>query len=169
MVDYLHWVLPTRGTTERTEVSMSSEVDSTPEDADAGEPEAGVHVGVTVPASTDQVWQHLISPDGTEALLGEGARLGNKGEPWRAADGSYGVMRSFHPVEQVRVTWHPYEDGPLSMVDIQLRPEGDATRVELFHEGRGIAGDPRGDWQHWDEALGRFSSGVGASQLTQTT
>ena len=139
---------------------MSTEVDTVPDDTDAGEPEAGVHARVTVPASTSQVWQHLISPDGTEALLGAGARLGSKGEPWHASDGSYGVLRSFHPLEQVRVTWHPHEDGPLSMLDVQLREDGAGTCVDLYHEGRGIAGDPRGDQQHWEEALGRLAGGI---------
>ena len=139
---------------------MSTEVDTLPDDTDAGDPEAGVHARVTVPASTSQVWEHLISPDGTEALLGAGARLGSKGEPWHASDGSYGVLRSFHPLEQVRVTWHPHEDGPLSMLDVQLREDGDGTCVDLYHEGRGIAGDPRGDQQHWEEALGRLAGGI---------
>jgi hypothetical protein len=139
---------------------MSSEVEALPDEADAGGLEAGVKAGIAVPATTAQVWEHLISPPGTEALLGEGARIGRKGEPWRAADGSYGVVRSFHPVEQVRVTWHPHEDGPLSMLDVQVRPEGDGTRIDLFHEGRGIADDPRGDWQHWQDALERFAAGI---------
>jgi len=139
---------------------MSSEPDTVADDTDDSDLEAGVHASHAVPAPVIQVWQHLISPAGTEALLGEGARIGNKGEPWRAGDGSYGVVRSVHPVEQLRVTWHPHEDGPLSMVDVQLRPDGDRTKVELFHEGRGIAGDPRGDQQHWEDALGRFAGGV---------
>ena len=139
---------------------MSSEVDTLAEDADSGDPEAGVHVSVMVPAPPTRVWEHLVTRAGTEALLGEGARLGGKGEPWRAGDGSYGVVRSFHPVEQVRVTWHPREDGPLSMLDVQLRPDGDSTRVDLFHEGHGIAEDPRGDSQHWDDALNRLAGGL---------
>ena len=74
----------------------------------------------------------------------------------RAAAGAYfGV-----PMEQVRVTWHPHEGGPLSMLDVQLKPEGESTRVEVYHEGKGIAGDPRGDWQHWQDALQRFTSGL---------
>ncbi|GAA4717227.1 hypothetical protein GCM10025782_12900 [Pedococcus ginsenosidimutans] len=141
---------------------MSSEPDTVADDTadDSDDLEAGVHASHAVPAPAIQVWQHLISPAGTEALLGEGARIGNKGEPWRAGDGSYGVVRSIHPVEQLRVSWHPHEDGPLSMVDVQLRPDGDGTRVEVYHEGRGIAGDPRGDQQHWADALGRFAGGV---------
>jgi hypothetical protein len=139
---------------------MSAEVDTLPDDIEAGEPEAGVHATAAVPAGAEKVWEHLISPAGTEALLGSGARLGNKGEPWHAGDGSYGVVRSYHPLEQVRVTWHPHEDGPLSMLDVQLHPDGDGTRVDLYHEGRGIAGDPRGDLQHWDDALGRLAGGL---------
>ena len=138
---------------------MSSEVDTLPDDVD-DDLEAGVHASHAVAAPPLQVWQHLISTAGTEALLGDGARIGNKGEPWRASDGSYGVVRSIHPLEQIRVTWHPNEDGPLSMLDVQLHPDGDATRVEVYHEGRGIAGDPRGDHQHWQEALGRLAGGL---------
>jgi hypothetical protein len=140
---------------------MSSEVDELPDGtADSADVEAAIHTYTTVSATTDQVWQHLISPQGTEALLGDGARLGSKGEPWHAGDGSYGVVRSYHPLEQVRVTWHPHDDGPLSMLDVQLRPDGDGTRVDLFHEGRGIAGDPRGDQDHWQQALGRLTGGL---------
>ena len=138
---------------------MSSEVDTLTDD-DVDDLEAGVHASHAVSAPPTQVWQHLVSPAGTEALLGDGARIGNKGEPWRASDGSYGVVRSIHPVEQVRVTWHPHDDGPLSMLDVQLHPDGDSTRVEVYHEGRGIAGDPRGDKEHWDDALGRFVGGL---------
>ena len=138
---------------------MSSEVDSLP-DEDVDDPAAGVHASHAVGAPPSQVWQHLVSPAGTEALLGPGARIGNKGEPWRASDGSYGVVRSIHPVEQVRVTWHPHDGGPLSMLDVQLHPDGESTRVEVYHEGRGIAGDPRGDKEHWDDALGRFAGGL---------
>src|SRR5690349_425783 len=87
---------------------MSSEPDTVADDTadDTDDLEAGVHASHAVPAPAIQVWQHLISPAGTEALLGEGARIGNKGEPWRAGDGSYGVVRSIHPVEQLRVSWH---------------------------------------------------------------
>lgn len=139
---------------------MSSDALSLSDDAADADPEVGVRAGLSVQAPVEQVWQHLISPGGTQALLGDGARLGNKAEPWKAADGSYGAVRSLHPLEQVRVTWHPHQDGPLSMLDIQLRPEGDGTRLDVFHEGRGIAGDPRGDRQHWEDALGRLAAGL---------
>ncbi|WP_035916698.1 SRPBCC domain-containing protein [Knoellia sinensis] len=138
---------------------MSSEVDALPDDTD-DEPQVGVRATTTVSAHPSAVWQHLTSDAGTEALLGEGARIGSKGAPWKAGDGSYGVVRSFHPMENVRVTWHPHDDGPLSMLDVQLHPDGEGTRVDVYHEGRGIVGDPRGDQQHWQDALGRLAGGL---------
>ena len=140
---------------------MSSSTQSVPgnaEDADFEGSPAGVHSSVTVGAPVQQVWQHLISPRGTEALLGPGVTLGSKGESWHSAEGPHGVVRSYHPLEQIRVSWHPHEDGPLSIVDLPLQQHGVGTRVDLYHEGLGIAEDGAGDKSRWDEALGRFAS-----------
>ena len=143
---------------------MSSPTQSVPEqseDADLEGSPAGVHASTTVAAPIDAVWQHLISPRGTEALLGPGATLGSKGQSWRSTDGSHGVVRSYHPLEQLRVSWHPHEDGPLSVVDIQLGRDGETTRLDLYHEGEGIAADGAGDKRRWDDALGRFADTMG--------
>lgn len=128
------------------------------QETDTEDAPSGLRASITVPAPAGRVWEHLISPTGTQALLGDGAVLGSKGERWHASDGSYGVVRSYHPVEQLRVTWHPREDGPLSMLDVQVHAEGDQTTLDLYHEGLGISGDPQGDKAHWDEALGRVRS-----------
>lgn len=148
---------------------MSSPTQSVPENAAPDDEDrdlegspAGVHSTVTVDAPVDQVWQHLISARGTEALLGPGVTLGSKGESWHSADGPHGVVRSYHPLEQIRVSWHPHEDGPLSIVDLQLKPQGGSTRVDLYHEGQGIAEDGPGDKSRWDDALGRFAQALDA-------
>lgn len=139
---------------------MTSETQLIPEDAELEGSPAGVHASTTVAAPLESVWEHLISPRGTEALLGTGARLATKGEPWHSAEGPCGVLRSYHPLEQIRVSWHPNEDGPLSIVDLQLRREGDGTRLDLFHEGRGIAEDGQSDKARWDDALGRLTNSI---------
>ena len=145
---------------------MSSSTQSIPENAEEadldGSPSAGVHSTLTVSAPVEQVWQHLISARGTQALLGPQVTLGNKGESWRSADGPHGVVRSYHPLEQVRVSWHRDHDGPLSIVDLQLKPDGDGTRVDLYHEGEGIAEDGAGDKSRWDAALERFAQALDA-------
>ncbi len=139
---------------------MSSSTQSIPEDAELEGSPAGVHASVSVPAPVDQVWRHLVSPGGTQALLGTGVVLGSKGESWHSAEGPCGVVRSYHPLEQIRVSWHPHEDGPLSIVDLQLKPDGASTRVDLYHEGLGIAEDGANDKHRWDDALGRFASSL---------
>lgn len=140
---------------------MTIDTQAVQEDPELEGSPAGIHSSTTVPAPLDKVWQHLISPPGTEALLGTGARLATKGEPWHAEDGTHGVLRSYHPLEQIRVSWHPHADGPLSVVDVQLAREGDGTKVDLYHVGRGIAEDGAGDKKRWDEALGRFADSLG--------
>jgi len=91
-------------------------------------------------------------------VLQEGTlrRLGGKGEPWRADDGSHGVWRSYHPLEQVRVSWHADADGPRSLVDLHLAAEGDGTRVSLRHEPAGP--DRAAIEQRWSAALDRLDA-----------
>ncbi len=81
-----------------------------------------------------EVWRMLATPAGAEALLGEGGMLGDKGDSWHAADGTYGVVRSFHPLEQIRFSWHAAEEAPKTIVEVDLAASGDGTRVEIRHE-----------------------------------
>lgn len=114
----------------------------------------------TVSASPGRVWTHIIESDGMEALLGPGAVLGSKGESWRSTDGPHGVVRSFHPLEQLRVSWHADDNAPASLVDLHLIPDGEGTRLDLVHERLSPA-DPEADLQvHWDTALARFAEGL---------
>lgn len=118
---------------------------------------AAVRASVTIPAPLEQVWQHLVSPRGTQALLGPGVALGSKGESWRSADGPHGVVRSYHPQEQIRVSWHADENAPPSMVDLHLFREGSGTRLDLLHDGP----DVRGSAEHqnrWHQALQRLAT-----------
>ncbi|MEO8107831.1 MAG: SRPBCC domain-containing protein [Actinomycetes bacterium] len=111
-----------------------------------------------VPLPLDKVWQVLTTNAGAEALLGGGARLGTKGEPWRSADGTHGVVRSFHPMQQVRLTWHADEHAPATLVDLQLTAEGDGTRMGLRQEHIPDVALSQSLRQRWEEALGRIGS-----------
>lgn len=93
-----------------------------------------VEVTQVVPRPIETVWARLTTSEGVEALLGRGARLGSKGEPWHCEDGTHGVVRSYHPMEQVRVSWHADADAPASLVDLQLSPDDAGTRLNLRHE-----------------------------------
>jgi uncharacterized protein YndB with AHSA1/START domain len=115
-----------------------------------------IEVSRVVPFPLDKVWQLLTTSAGAEALLGKGAKLGTKGEPWRSADGSYGVVRSYHPMEQVRLSWHADEHASATLVDLRLSAEGGSTRLDLRHEHIDDAALGRSLPQHWDEALSRI-------------
>lgn len=133
--------------------------ESTRAGGDEGE-EHVVRASRTVNAGPQRVWQHLISDAGTEALLGAGARLGSKGESWHCDDGPYGVVRSYHPLEQLRVSWHAEDGAAASLVDLHIRPDGEGTHLELVHE-RLSPNDPEADLQvRWDAALDRFTTGL---------
>ncbi len=115
---------------------MSTSVGTESEEQAAGKITAplGVQVSQAVTAPVAHVWEVLVSPLGSQALLGEGAVLGAKGDPYHCADGASGVVRSYHPLEQLRVSWHETPDSPPSVVEVELRSDGDATLMELRHD-----------------------------------
>lgn len=107
-----------------------------------------VQVSVHVDGSVSAVWEALTSPDGTQRWLGAGAVLGAKGQSWHSDDGSHGVVRSFHPLEQLRLTWHANSIAPTTMIEVDVTPEPSGTRLRLWHEGLPAADHARlqGRW-----------------------
>ena len=97
--------------------------------------DTAVIVSRSVSLPVKEFWRLLTSRAGSEALLGAGGVLGDKGDDWHAADGTYGVVRSYHPLEEVRFTWHAAADAPRTVVDVRTQavPEG-GTTVEIRHE-----------------------------------
>ena len=91
-------------------------------------------VSRTLPVPVGRVWQLLVSREGASVWLGEGAVLGGKGEPYHCADGTSGVVRSYHPLEQLRVSWHATPDSPPTVVEVDLRADGETTVVDLHHD-----------------------------------
>ncbi|GAB2676657.1 SRPBCC family protein [Thalassiella azotivora] len=136
---------------------MSSPSQSTAEET-TGEP---VRVTRSVGAPVEKVWELLISAQGTEDLLGRGATLGNKGEPWHAEDGTEGVVRSYHPMEQLRVSWHADAGAPRTLVDLHLVAEDSGTRLDLVHEHLPGDADREVLRTRWEEALARLESTLG--------
>jgi uncharacterized protein YndB with AHSA1/START domain len=114
---------------------MSTSVGTESEASSAGKPEAlTVQVSRSVAAPLEHLWEVLVGPQGATALLGEGAVIGSKGEPYHCADGTWGVVRSYHPLEQLRVSWHENQDAPSSIVELDLREDGDGTVLDLRHD-----------------------------------
>ncbi len=118
----------------------------------------GVQVRRTVDAPVARVWQTLISPSGAEALLGRGAAFGTKGERWHSEDGPSGVLRSYHPQEQLRLSWHETTDAPATVVELDLTDDEGGTVIDLRHDR--VHGDAGTHLQRWNGALERLEQAV---------
>jgi uncharacterized protein YndB with AHSA1/START domain len=111
-----------------------------------------VQVRLTVNSPVGAVWRALVSAEGTAVWLGEGAVLGDKGQSYHCADGSAGVVRSFHPLEQLRLSWHQDADSEPTLIELDVTPEEDRTRLRLWHDG--LPADRRPAMRtHWQQAL----------------
>jgi len=141
---------------------MSTSVGTESEELSAGKAEPlTVTVSRPVAAPLEHVWEVLVGADGAVALLGEGAVLGSKGEPYHCADGTLGVVRSYHPLEQLRVSWHENADAPMSIVELDLRADGEGTLLELRHDklhGEAVAQSSRARWTASLDALARLAT-----------
>jgi uncharacterized protein YndB with AHSA1/START domain len=141
---------------EQIEVSMTAAAESGDISADSARGASVLEVSRAMPQRVDKVWEVLITPAGAEALLGKGAQLGGKGEPWRSVDGTHGVVRSYHPMEQVRLSWHSDEQAPATLVELHLLPEGEGTRLSLRYEEVEDSAVSENLRQRWGDALGRI-------------
>ena len=119
--------------------------------------DTAVIVSRSVSHPLKSVWKVVMTDAGNEALRGPGAKLGDKGHTWTAEDGTTGVTRSFHPLEQIRFSWHQDADAPKTIVDLHFHAVSDVeTRLELVHDH--LPADADRDWltAHWNDALERI-------------
>jgi uncharacterized protein YndB with AHSA1/START domain len=135
-------------------MTAAAEPTDVPTDRAQGAP--AIEVSRVVPHPIDKVWQVMTTTAGAEALLGSGAQLGGKGERWRSVDGSHGVVRSYHPMEQVRISWHADEQAPATLVGLHLTSEGESTLLALRQEQIPDVALSQSLQQRWEDALGRI-------------
>ncbi|WIY83064.1 SRPBCC domain-containing protein [Propionimicrobium sp. PCR01-08-3] len=118
-----------------------------------------VVVSRTLKQPVKVVWDVLMTDDGAEALLGPGAKLGAKGHTWQAYSGRGGVIRSFHPLEEIRFSYRSKDDAKPSMVTLNLKPAGEGeTEIEIEHSNLGPDIDREWAKDRWSAALERIES-----------
>ena len=120
-----------------------------------------VTVSRSVSQPVKQIWKLLVTREGAEALLGAGGELGDKGDSWRAADGTFGVIRSYHPLEQIRFSWHAAEEAPKTIVEVDLSAAEDGTNVQIRHEHIPPYFDASALTLKWEEALEKLAAAAG--------
>jgi len=108
-----------------------------------------------------KVWAVLLTPGGQAALLGEGASLGGKGDKWQALDGTWGVTRSYHPLEEIRFSWHQDEDSPKTWVELTLTElSPNRTKILISHDHATADFDVAKTTARWKAALERIDNQV---------
>lgn len=125
-------------------------------EANTGPTETTLVIDRVVTLPVKKFWGRLVARAGGEALLGEGGEIGDKGDSWAAKDGTHGVIRSYHPLEQIRFTWYAAEGAPKTMVAVNLTSLGDRTQVEIVHSGVPYYFDQAALGQRWNTALDRL-------------
>lgn len=120
-----------------------------------------VAVSRLVSQSVKEVWKLLVTREGAEALLGVGGELGDKGDSWRAADGTFGVVRSYHPLEQIRFSWHPAEETPPTIVEVHLSADEAGTKLAITHQHIPSYFDCAALTRRWQTALDRLAAAAG--------
>lgn len=120
-----------------------------------------VTVSRSVSQPVKEIWKLLVTREGAEALLGTGGELGDKGDSWHAADGTFGVVRSYHPLEQIRFSWHAAEEAPKTIVEIDLAASDDGTTVQIRHEHIPSYFDANALTRKWEHALEKLAAAAG--------
>jgi uncharacterized protein YndB with AHSA1/START domain len=120
-----------------------------------------VTVSRSVSLPVKDVWKLLATREGAEALLGQGGELGDKGDSWHAADGTFGVVRSYHPLEQIRFSWHAAEEAPKTIVEVDLAADEDGTKLEITHQNIPSYFDAAAISRKWESALERLAAAAG--------
>jgi uncharacterized protein YndB with AHSA1/START domain len=107
-----------------------------------------------------QVWKALMAKEGAEALLGPGAEFGDKGHTWTAQDGRSGVIRSLHPLEEIRFSFRRDEDSDPTVVELALEPQGESTQLTVTHSRLPQGTDVAEITARWEAALERIDGYV---------
>lgn len=113
----------------------------------------------TLPLTPEQAWDLLLSPAGLAAWLGDdlAALPHEKGARYETAHGTTGEVRSFRPVERMRVTWQPPGRDAPATLQVALRPGPRGTAIGFHAERLSGPEEREALIARWGEALARLA------------
>ena len=125
---------------------------------------AGWEIGVsrTVAFPLEEVWDYLTSAEGSAVWLGAGVhRLDEPGGAYQTSEGTAGEIRSFHPLDRLRLTWQPPGWNHDSTVQVTVSSAGSGRTIVRFHQERLAGADEREQQRaHWRAVLDAVVSGL---------
>jgi uncharacterized protein YndB with AHSA1/START domain len=126
--------------------------------------DAGWEIGVskTVAVDRERTWAFLTSDEGVALWLGPGAEIkGPRGTPYRTDQGITGEIRSFRPLDRVRLTWRP--PGWDHDSTLQVAVTGGRRTSIRFHQERMASKDEREEMRdHWRSVLTKIEQALQA-------
>jgi uncharacterized protein YndB with AHSA1/START domain len=128
--------------------------------------DAGWEIGVsrTVPFGAEAVWRLLTSERGTDIWLGAGASLvDEKGAPYETGDGTTGEVRSFRPLDRIRLTWQPPGWDHESTVQVAIRGDASKTMIRFHQERLADAAERERQRTHWTGVMDQIVAELGAA------
>ena len=86
--------------------------------------------------------------------LGAGAHLSrDAGSPYETADGTVGDVRSFRPLDRIRVTWQPPGWDHDSTVQVTVTGDRAKTTIHFHQERLASAQERERQRDHWRQVL----------------
>ncbi len=126
--------------------------------------DVGWEIGVskTLRHPVEAVWQVLVGQP--SVWLGPGAELpAEKGDAWRAGDGSGGELRSRREHDRLRLThWSP-SAGHESTVQVALRAASSGTRVTFHQERLRNADEREAQRSHWQGVMAQLEKALASA------
>lgn len=127
--------------------------------------DVGWEIGVsrTLDAPARRVWDLLTVEPGPSLWLGAGLALpATPGTGYRLVDGTVGEVRSFRPLDRIRLTFAPPGREAPTTVQVAIVAKGDRTMVR-FHQERLADADERARQRtHWSGVLDRIEAALAA-------
>jgi uncharacterized protein YndB with AHSA1/START domain len=118
--------------------------------------DVGWEIGVsrTLPVPAARIWEVLTSPGGTDLWLGSGVSWpAEAGTPYELADGTRGEIRSFRPLDRIRLTWQPEDWDHESTVQVAISDQGAKTRITFHQERLADAEERERQRAHWKTVM----------------
>ena len=103
----------------------------------------------------EEVWDFLTSAEGSAVWLGAGVqRLDQPGGAYQTSDGTSGEVRSFRPLDRVRLTWQPEDWSHDSTVQVTVSRTAAGRTLLRFHQERLADATEREQQRaHWQAVL----------------
>lgn len=121
---------------------------------------AGWQIGVsrTLGLSPDEAWRLLTSPAGVGIWLGGGVRFpAEPGQAYETADGTAGEVRSYRPLDRIRLTWRPPSWSHETTVQVAIKRAAAGTTLRFHQERLADAAERARQRDHWAGVLDRLA------------